>query len=213
MCTTHLQHRLPVCMQLHDGLRPLHHGFSSGDFDSLVFEPTHPELSGVVPPYCGGRPGALHGRLAPVLEPHDGSGRSERRAGEVELSRLEGDEERTLGGELFAPVWQSAAGQRQWLLGNKAPLTSTTFCSHSSTGITLRTATDLDLLQDLRRDLLTGEFLWRCVKLQLVKVCRSASQSSQRYTRPLFQPSCCVRVCACVYLLAACAHWRPSLLR
>lgn len=69
--TSHLQHGLPVGVELHDGLGPLHHGFSSGDFDSLVFEPTHPELSGVVPTHRGGRPRALHGRLAPVLEPHD----------------------------------------------------------------------------------------------------------------------------------------------
>lgn len=67
----HLQHGLPVGVELHDGLGPLHHGFSSGHFDSLVFEPTHPELSGVVASHRGGRPRALHGRLAPVLEPHN----------------------------------------------------------------------------------------------------------------------------------------------
>ena len=43
-------------------------------------------------------------------------GRSERRAGEVKLSGLEGDEERTLGGELFTPVGQRSAGQSQRLL-------------------------------------------------------------------------------------------------
>lgn len=31
--------------------------------------------------------------------------------------------------------------------------------------------TDLDLLQDLGCDLLTGELLWRRVELQLIKIC------------------------------------------
>lgn len=72
--TSHLQHGLPVGVDLHHGLSPLHHGLSSGDFDPLVFEPTHPELSGIVPPHRGGRSGSLHGRLPPVLQPHDRPG-------------------------------------------------------------------------------------------------------------------------------------------
>ena len=43
-------------------------------------------------------------------------GGSEGGAGEVELSGLEGDEERTLGGELLTPVGQRSAGQCQRLL-------------------------------------------------------------------------------------------------
>lgn len=70
--TSHLEHGLPVGVDLHDGLGPLHHGVSSRDLDSLVFEATHPELSGVVPPHRRGRPRALHGRLPPVLQPHYG---------------------------------------------------------------------------------------------------------------------------------------------
>lgn len=67
--TPHLQHRLPVSVQLHDRLGPFHHGFSSRDFNPLMFEPAHSELSRVVPPHCSGRTGALHGCLSSVLEP------------------------------------------------------------------------------------------------------------------------------------------------
>lgn len=49
----------------------------------------------------------------------DSPGGSEGGAGEVELSGLKGDEERTLGGKLFTPVRQRAASESQRLLGKQ----------------------------------------------------------------------------------------------
>lgn len=109
-------------------------------------------------------------------------------AGEVELSSFEGDEERTLGGEMFAPVGERAAGQSQRLLGNKTTTGSTTFTTDhtdvcrlklseifnqrwTTTAVKTKLLTDLDLLQDFGGDLLTGELFWRRIKLQLVYIC------------------------------------------
>lgn len=120
----------------------------------------------------------------------DSPGGSKRCAGEVELSCLKGDEERTLGGELFTPVGKSSAGQSQRLL--EAETHSDQHPSHAPSSINCKlhlhaagllnplhsgqevcSNTDLDLLQDLGCDLLTGELLWRRIELQLVEICTS----------------------------------------
>lgn len=70
LASLYLKYRLPVSMDVHDTLSPLHHALSTRYFDTLVFEAANTELAWFIPPHCSGWTCALHGCLPSVLEPH-----------------------------------------------------------------------------------------------------------------------------------------------